>query len=377
MRTRISITILLSLIMAISLSAKSNDMTITINTIENGQRFDECTTIELGVDITVNSGEINRVYYYQNGVTLKSNRVAPYGHTWENVPGGIYVVTAKVTDKDNNEYWSDPITIFVDPIQDGDLIHNGEFECENWPWSFSTDNGSSATLTIERDGEMSGDSYAMIEVEEAATNVWDIMLWQPFSLIQGHTYEIYFMADAIVPMDIGLSIQLWGGDWVAHLWQIVTIDGLNTYGPFEIVPAEDVPSAQFRLMFGGTESNVYFIDAVTAVDKNWGEEDSTSVSSPMKQAFPGYALRQNYPNPFNPLTSIEYRIANNEHVNMTIYNALGNEVRVMVDESQSAGTYTVHWDGKDLKGQPVGSGFYFYRIESGEFTSTQKLLLMR
>ncbi|UCE19116.1 MAG: T9SS type A sorting domain-containing protein [Gemmatimonadota bacterium] len=89
----------------------------------------------------------------------------------------------------------------------------------------------------------------------------------------------------------------------------------------------------------------------------------------------GYRLAQNYPNPFNPTTDIRYRIADNRdpaHITLKIYNTLGQEVKILVDEVKGPGYYTVTWDASD-----VASGIYFYRLTAGEFTVTKKMLLIR
>lgn len=85
-----------------------------------------------------------------------------------------------------------------------------------------------------------------------------------------------------------------------------------------------------------------------------------------------YALNSNYPNPFNPTTQISYQIPNDGFVNLTIYNSLGQEVAVLVDQQQSIGRYSVQFDASNLS-----SGIYFYRIAAGEFNQVKKMLLVR
>jgi hypothetical protein len=90
-----------------------------------------------------------------------------------------------------------------------------------------------------------------------------------------------------------------------------------------------------------------------------------------------FALQQNYPNPFNPETRIEYQLPAPGNVRLSIYTVLGQEVRRLVDRSLPAAYHTVVWDGRDNAGNPMPSGIYFYRIESGSFTAMKKMLMMK
>lgn len=85
-----------------------------------------------------------------------------------------------------------------------------------------------------------------------------------------------------------------------------------------------------------------------------------------------FELGQNYPNPFNPETSIKFQIIENGFTSLKVYDILGREVAVIVSEMLNKGTYTVTLDGSELS-----SGTYFYRLKSGEYTSSKKLLLLK
>jgi hypothetical protein len=90
-----------------------------------------------------------------------------------------------------------------------------------------------------------------------------------------------------------------------------------------------------------------------------------------------YSLLPNYPNPFNPSTVIGYEIPQAGQVSLTIYNVLGQEMRILVDKQHEAGTYNIMWDSKDSDGQYLKSGVYFYTLKAGDFTDTRKMVLMR
>jgi hypothetical protein len=91
----------------------------------------------------------------------------------------------------------------------------------------------------------------------------------------------------------------------------------------------------------------------------------------------GFWLLQSYPNPFNLACEIKYALPTDCQVTLAVYNVLGQKVRVLVDEYQSAGQKSSTWDGKDNQGREVTSGIYFYRIQAGDFAQTKKMLLLK
>ena len=86
---------------------------------------------------------------------------------------------------------------------------------------------------------------------------------------------------------------------------------------------------------------------------------------------------QNFPNPFNPETGISYTLPEDSYIKLTIYNIQGQKVKQLVDEYQSAGTRKVVWDGCGESGETVASGIYFYRIEAGPNTETNRMVLLK
>ncbi len=90
-----------------------------------------------------------------------------------------------------------------------------------------------------------------------------------------------------------------------------------------------------------------------------------------------YALSQNYPNPFNPETKIRFQLAAPGRVALKVYNMLGQEVRILVNEIKSAGAYEVSWDGKNNAGQRMPSGMYLYRMETQGAVETRKMVLLQ
>lgn len=85
-----------------------------------------------------------------------------------------------------------------------------------------------------------------------------------------------------------------------------------------------------------------------------------------------YELNQNYPNPFNPGTQINFSIPTTGSVLLAVYNSLGNEVTTLVNGVKATGNYSVYFDATNL-----ASGIYYYKLVSGEFSSTKKMLLLK
>ena len=90
-----------------------------------------------------------------------------------------------------------------------------------------------------------------------------------------------------------------------------------------------------------------------------------------------FALADNFPNPFNPATTIKYALPQAADVELTVYNVVGQPVRTLVAEHQSAGRYVVEWDATDDSGHSLSSGMYLYHLQAGEFREVKKMLLLK
>ncbi|MEO8209941.1 MAG: T9SS type A sorting domain-containing protein, partial [bacterium] len=85
-----------------------------------------------------------------------------------------------------------------------------------------------------------------------------------------------------------------------------------------------------------------------------------------------FSLSQNYPNPFNPVTKINYELRITNYVSLKVYDILGNEVFVLVNEKQNAGSYEVDFDGSNFS-----SGLYYYKLQTDNFNETKKMTLIK
>ena len=90
-----------------------------------------------------------------------------------------------------------------------------------------------------------------------------------------------------------------------------------------------------------------------------------------------YSLKQNYPNPFNPSTKIDFTIAKESLVNITIFDISGNKIKNLINTYYSPSHRSIQWNAKNNQGEPVSAGVYLYRIQAGNFVDTKKMIFLK
>jgi hypothetical protein len=107
-----------------------------------------------------------------------------------------------------------------------------------------------------------------------------------------------------------------------------------------------------------------------------GWEAVTNISGKDLNIPAGFELQQNYPNPFNPVTNIRYQLGANRgsplHVELSVYNLLGQKIAVLVNKKQEAGNYSVKFNADNIP-----NGIYFYRIKAGTFSCTRRMIVLK
>lgn len=208
-------------------------------------------------------------------------------------------------------------------------------------------------------------SFAAVESCTVAQNTYDVMAWTSANPDLGHTvggnsvgYNIFTpVTSYYVYNRTSNTISAEHDYWPANPPTICTPGPTKLYGPVDADPGlctePGLGGSSFMAVLGGGE------DAPPSLPKRFG-------------------LRQNYPNPFNPATTISYDLPRpGGRVELTIYDAAGRLVKVLLDEASPPGRYTIHWDGRDRHGRSVASGVYFLRMTSGHFDATRKIVLLR
>ena len=128
---------------------------------------------------------------------------------------------------------------------------------------------------------------------------------------------------------------------------------------------------EYSFTDASVEAGQYFY-RLKQVDYNGSFEYSNEVFAEVIAPPAEFVLAQNYPNPFNPTTSIDFSLAEPTFVKLAVYNLLGEVVEVLKNETLNAGSYNVTFDAASLP-----SGMYLYKIETAQFTSVRKMMLMK
>ena len=115
----------------------------------------------------------------------------------------------------------------------------------------------------------------------------------------------------------------------------------------------------------------YYSDVVTAIIELVGNDNDEALM-PLS-----FYLKQNFPNPFNPSTTITYVLPEISNVDLAIYDLRGQLIKKLISGSVRSGVHTVKWDGKNENGGKVSAGIYLYKIYTGKYTSTNKMILLK
>jgi hypothetical protein len=245
--------------------------------------------------------------------------------------------------------------------------------------------------------------------DETAYYFWCEVIDDIINIATPNTYEqdgleIYFDGDNSKGASYDDNDVHWSWPWSTDVKQTPGQTEEFAWGDLEgdypgytfelMVPAAEMPFTLEEGAVIGWEIQINENDGGTPPRKNmirwWGEDNMswqqpvlfgtaelgsriTAVEPKDVVAKPtDFALSQNYPNPFNPTTYINYTIAKNSAVELTVYDILGVEVAQIVNEVKSPGSYTVAFDGSNL-----ASGVYFYKLRAGNNVITKKMLLMK
>jgi hypothetical protein len=150
-------------------------------------------------------------------------------------------------------------------------------------------------------------------------------------------------------------------------------DNESSYGLNHIENIDDTnPTFTLEVQFGSINPNFY-----SAWDFN-ARAPKVGIKNQNVSVAKEFSLSQNFPNPFNPTTEIRFTISEKSDVHLTIYNLLGKVVNKVTYNNLDIGNYSYVWNSKDLNGNSVASGIYFYELRAGsKYHAIKKMVLMK
>ena len=207
-----------------------------------------------------------------------------------------------------------------------------------------------------------------------------IMSEQPVNLFNFGEGFLKFMIKipANVSFKIGI-IDTWGNQNYVDFPANQTTYGLSRNGDWgqASIPVEDIRGELIDLRMLSYEFVILEVNGTSCefgLDDIYWEGGTTNVNDKRYIDNDGFNLQNNYPNPFNTQTSISYSIPKTVDVELIIFDINGRIVKTLVNETQSAGTYTVNWS---ISNSNEPSGMYFYKLNAGSVTKIKKCYLQR
>ncbi len=235
--------------------------------------------------------------------------------------------------------------------------------------------GSDADVVMHRSTDGGATWSAGIRVNQDAMNNGKVQFFPAICVDAAGGVDICYYDNRNYP-SVGDSCETYfsrstdGGntftDVVAsdHRWRVAGEAGLGTYGGDYIG-------------ISSTSNKIYpfWFDNKTGTMQAWTcaiDFSVTGVGNNNNNVPDNYSLKQNYPNPFNPNTNIKFDVPKAGHVKLTVFDMLGNQVELLVNNEMQAGSYS-----SDFHANNLASGVYFYRLEAGDFVQTKKMMLTK
>ncbi len=371
-------------------------------TSPNGNEVWRAGTMQSILWTSTNVDGVNLEYSINNGVswkTIKNNVPSTGVYIWHVPSEASYQCRVRVSDVSNAEIMDAGDVQFTIAILDLLTPHDGEILLSGSPYNITWNSASISNVKLEfttNDGTNwtninanlnallgsyawtlpSGNIQqgririsdvskpAVFDLNESGFVVKQIIVVSPIdyaALKIGTTQTIQWQTYNIANVKIEFSTD--GG----VIWETIVPTMPANVGYYNwIVPNSPSEYCSIKISDANNLSTFatnenYFAINFTGTDVN------TDYDIPTK-----YDLFQNYPNPFNPETIIRYQIPNRGFVDLTVYNLLGEEISKLVYEEKSAGTYQIVFNGKHLP-----SGIYIYRIQTGNYISAKKLILVK
>ncbi len=408
-----------------SSTGRANTISVGISSPTFGHIFNSSETITISAEASITEGAIVQVEFYANNVKI-GEATDSFEFQWQDPSPGVYELRAKAVGDMGDFRYSEPIRLIVmnaqsigsllfivgsSDLSTGDVAIYQHLVEHDYVVSIQTDDDSLAFDMENKDAILvSASAGATRKVRDELENInVPILCWEPtlfddlnwtgrrknedYGILPGTS--ILILSDSH-PLAAGLSGTVQITSDAQEITWAMPHENATIIASIEDDPAkpvifcydtEDVMlnsvTAKARQvgLFFSESSPAFFTDAAWALLRaaiTWAKEgERLGVEEQAALVPTAHHLYQNYPNPFNPQTRIQYDLSRHMHVSITIYNALGQQVKSLVDNVQTVGKHHVTWDGTDDKNTAVSNGIYLYTMQANDFSVTRKMVLMR
>jgi hypothetical protein len=327
--------------------------TVMITSPPNDSLFADTASVTIVASASDTLGSIVRVeFFVSDSVKIGEATSPPYAMTWRNILPNTYTITAVATNDQGNKRTSNKvrITVGIPPMT--------KLEAESGAiWS-------GPGMSRGTDAAASGGAYVDVKSNDSLTT----LTWRVTNVQPAGSYQIAFGAKLAYASPKAQHIKVNGvraGDlefasasssaWFEKSMSVDLIEGLNTI--------------QMQMYWGWM-----YVDYLAVPTKVLVSVPEGTSTMPL-----AWVLEQNYPNPFNPTTSIRYSVGVDSRqsivaakVRLAVYDLLGREVTVLVDERRQPGVYTATWNAAGM-----ASGVYFYRLTTNDYTLCRSMVLLK
>ena len=314
--------------------------TITITSPDTNAVFPDSATVEIIAEASDNDGQVILVEFFVNeGVKIGERDTLPYSIQWTNIFPNSYTIYAVANDDSGNQRTSNRVPIKVGTPQ---MVH---LEAEQ-----ATRQGSG--MSIKSD-PLASRGYFVDIATQSGTITWTIP-----NVPQAGTYDIVFGFRLFydTPKEQYINVNGVRADTIRFEGSTLTWLEKGT----TVNLNQGANTIQMELFWGWM-----YLDYLAVPSIITDVEEIKNLPSE-------YSLAQNYPNPFNPVTNIVYTLPTAEKVLLRIYDVLGREIKILVNEEQTAGSHNISFDASTLS-----SGVYYYRLEAGRYSQVQKMVYLK
>ena len=328
------------------------------------------------VEATDSDGTVMGVEFYNGDTLLSIDTSAPYQHYWTNVPDGCYELTARVLD---NLGSATEVTVGLTvgagcgqtPYAGAPVALPGRVQAEDY------DQGGEGVAfhdldTTNQGGQYRADEAVDIEACSDTDGGYNVGWINEGEWLE-YTVDVsaagrYFLDVRVAAQDAGRAFRVLanGQDLTGEL----AVPHTGDWQSWDTVTAEVTLAAGVQTL--------RLVPLTSDFNLNYLEFRRDPVSDAPELTIASARLHPCYPNPFNPSTTLSFTLPEEQAVSLDIFDMSGRLVRrLLVDEQSRPGRHEVVWNGRDDSGRAVSTGTYLYRLRSGDFSQSRRMVLLK